>query len=152
VGLRTWWARQYRVSGRLARTYNYLVPDSQDLLEVVESGRSALRAIDDARAAIIACYVAMETSLDEHGAARVIADTPDELLTLGAAAGMVAAAGPGAGSALLRLVAAAALITAAVLVLPYVARGETRRPAPPTRTRGAQTRSRDRVRETTLGR
>ena len=80
------------------------------------------------------------------------------LLALGAGAGMVAVAGPGAGpgagagSALLRLVAAGALITTAVLVLPYVARRETRRPGPPTRTRGPQRRSRDRVRETTLGR
>ena len=69
------------------------------------------------------------------------------LLALGAGAGMVAAAGPGAGSTLLRLVAAGALITAAVLVLPYFARGEARR-APPPPTRGAQIRSRDRVRET----
>jgi len=43
------------------------------------------------------------------------------LLALGAAAGMLPAAGPGAGSALLRLVAAGALIAAAGLVLPYVA-------------------------------
>ena len=43
------------------------------------------------------------------------------LLALGAGAGMLPAAGPGAGSALLRLVAAAALIAAAGLVLPYVA-------------------------------
>ncbi len=89
VGLRVWWVRQYRLS-RMTRTYSYLVvPDSQDLLEVVESGRSALRAIDDARAAIIACYVAMEASLDEHGAARAIADTPDELLTRATAMGVV---------------------------------------------------------------
>jgi hypothetical protein len=45
------------------------------------------------------------------------------VLALGAGAGMVPAAGPGAGSALLRLVAAGALIAAAGLVLPYVARG-----------------------------
>jgi AcrR family transcriptional regulator len=44
------------------------------------------------------------------------------LLALGAAAGMLPASGPGAGSALLRLVAAGALIAAAGLVLPYVAR------------------------------
>jgi len=44
------------------------------------------------------------------------------LLALGAAAGMLPAAGLGAGSALLRLVAAGALIAAAGLVLPYVAR------------------------------
>ena len=44
------------------------------------------------------------------------------LLALGAGAGMLPAAGPGAGSALLRLVAAGALIAAAGLVLPYVSR------------------------------
>jgi hypothetical protein len=50
------------------------------------------------------------------------------LLALGAGAGMVPAAGPGAGSALLRLVAAGALVAAAVLVLPYVARPQGRAP------------------------
>jgi hypothetical protein len=43
------------------------------------------------------------------------------LLALGAGAGMLPAAGPGAGATLLRLVAAVALIAAAALVLPYVA-------------------------------
>jgi len=43
------------------------------------------------------------------------------LLALGAGAGMLPAAGPGPGAALLRLVAADALIAAAALVLPYVA-------------------------------
>jgi hypothetical protein len=108
-------------------------------------------------AAVIAYLLA--THLTESGASpgvlrpqvRVLA-LGAGLLALGAGAGMVAVAGPGAGSALLRLVAAAALITAAVLVLPYVARRETRRTGPPPRTREAQTRSRDRVRETTLGR
>jgi hypothetical protein len=42
------------------------------------------------------------------------------LLALGAAAGMLPPSGPGAGSALLRLLAAGALIAAAALVLPYV--------------------------------
>jgi hypothetical protein len=42
------------------------------------------------------------------------------LLALGAGAGMLPAAGPGAGAALLRLVAAGALIAAGALVLPYV--------------------------------
>ena len=44
------------------------------------------------------------------------------LLALGAGAGMLPEASPGAGSALLRLVAAGALIAAGGLVLPYVAR------------------------------
>lgn len=45
------------------------------------------------------------------------------LLALGAGAGMLPAAVPGAGSALLRVVAAGALIAAAGLVLPYATRG-----------------------------
>jgi uncharacterized membrane protein YczE len=52
------------------------------------------------------------------------------LLALGAGAGMLPASGAGAGSALLRLVAAGALIAAAGLVLPYVARGDTPPPPP----------------------
>jgi hypothetical protein len=53
------------------------------------------------------------------------------LLALGAGAGMIPAVGPGSGSALLRLVAAGALIAAAGLVLPYVAA-----PRPPSSGRG----------------
>jgi hypothetical protein len=48
------------------------------------------------------------------------------LLALGAGAGMLPAAGPGAGAALLRVVAAVALIAAAALVLPYVAPRDAR--------------------------
>ena len=53
------------------------------------------------------------------------------LLALGAGAGMIPAVGPGPGSALLRLVAAGALIASAGLVLPYVAA-----PRPPSSGRG----------------
>jgi hypothetical protein len=66
------------------------------------------------------------------------------LLALGAGAGMVPAAGPGAGSVVLRLAAAGALISAAVLVLPYIARREARAPDPRRPVRGAQIRARDR--------
>jgi len=59
------------------------------LREALESGRSALRDVDDARAAIIACYVAMEESLAEAGAARAVADTPDELLARAAGRGLI---------------------------------------------------------------
>jgi hypothetical protein len=38
---------------------------ADDLARAVESGRIALRDVDDARAAIIACYVAMEQTLAE---------------------------------------------------------------------------------------
>jgi lysylphosphatidylglycerol synthetase-like protein (DUF2156 family) len=54
--------------------------EPEELRQAIESGRAALRALDDARAAIIACYVAMERSLADRGAARGVADTPDELL------------------------------------------------------------------------
>ena len=82
------WARRFRRSSPI-RNYRYLAKDSRDLLEAVESGRSALRAVDDARAAIIACYLAMEASLAERGAARAIADTPNELLMRATAIGIV---------------------------------------------------------------
>jgi len=59
------------------------------LREAVESGHAALRQVDDARAAIIACYLAMEASLAKAGTARTVAETPDELLARAAASGLV---------------------------------------------------------------
>lgn len=63
--------------------------DESQLLEAVESGQSALRRLDDARTAIIACYVAMEQSLSRAGTARAAADTPDELLARAVGRGLV---------------------------------------------------------------
>jgi hypothetical protein len=63
--------------------------DEQKLRAAVESGRTALRELDDARAAIIACYLAMERSLAGAGAARDAAETPDELLARAAGSGLV---------------------------------------------------------------
>lgn len=60
-----------------------------DLARAVDSGRVALRELDDARAAIIRCYLAMEESLAEAGAARRAAETPDELLARAVADGLV---------------------------------------------------------------
>ena len=59
-----WW------STRLRRAAAPLVIEdvgAEELREAVESGRAALAEISDARAAIIACYVAMERSLAERG-------------------------------------------------------------------------------------
>ena len=81
-----WW------STRLRRPAAPLVIEdvsSEELREAVNEGRAALAAIDDARAAIIACYVAMERSLAERGTARGTADTPDELLARAVASGAV---------------------------------------------------------------
>jgi hypothetical protein len=63
--------------------------DESDLREAVESGQSALRRFDDAKAAIIACYMAMEQSLGRAGTVRAVADTPDELLARAAGLGLV---------------------------------------------------------------
>jgi hypothetical protein len=88
VVLSVWWARRFqRPAG--GRADGPIAEDSEDLREAVESGRSALRTVDDARAAIIACYVAMETSLAERGAARTAAGTPDELLARATTSGIV---------------------------------------------------------------
>jgi hypothetical protein len=66
-----------------------------DLLDAVESARYALQAVDDARAAIISCYVAMENSLARAGTARLEAETPGELLARAERAGLLH--GPAAG-------------------------------------------------------
>jgi hypothetical protein len=50
------------------------------LYEALEGGQRALRQLDDARAAIVACYQAMEDSLARAGTSRSTAETPDELL------------------------------------------------------------------------
>jgi Domain of unknown function (DUF4129) len=63
--------------------------EGEELQRAVESGLQALRTVDDARAAIIACYRAMEVSLAGAGAARAAAETPDELLARAGASGLV---------------------------------------------------------------
>ncbi|HUD38283.1 MAG TPA: DUF4129 domain-containing protein [Streptosporangiaceae bacterium] len=70
------------------------------LARAVQSGQLALREFDDARRAIIACYLAMERSLAEAGAARGAAETPDELLDRAVAAGLVPPAPAGRLTAL----------------------------------------------------
>ena len=62
---------------------------TEELREAVNEGRAALAGIDDARAAIIACYAAMERRLADWGTARGAADTPDEFLARAVASGAV---------------------------------------------------------------
>ena len=66
-----------------------------ELRAAVQSGQRALAELDDARAAIIACYLAMERSLAAAGADRTEADTPAEFLDRAAAAGLVRTAAAG---------------------------------------------------------
>ena len=81
-----WW------STRLRRPAAPLVIEdvsTEELRAAVAEGRAALAGIDDARAAIIACYVAMERRLADRGTARGAADTPDELLARAVDSGAV---------------------------------------------------------------
>jgi hypothetical protein len=68
-----------------------IATDADTLRDAISEGAAALRAgaFDDARKAIIACYVAMERSLADRGAARNEADTPDELLRRATQAGII---------------------------------------------------------------
>ncbi len=81
-----WWSTQLR---RPAAPLVIEDVSTEELRDAVNEGRAALAGIDDARAAIIACYVAMERRLADRGTARGAADTPDELLGRAVAAGVV---------------------------------------------------------------
>lgn len=63
-----------------------------DLGAAVAAGTTALKGADDPRAAIIACYAAMERSLAGAGSPPAAADTPAEVLGRAAAAGFVRSA------------------------------------------------------------
>jgi Domain of unknown function (DUF4129) len=94
--------------------------DDTSLRDAVEAGRTALQEIDDARAAIIACYLAMEASLAQAGTARTAAETPDELLARAAASGLVR------GFAASRLTALFYEARFSTHPLPFAARDEAR--------------------------
>jgi hypothetical protein len=77
-------------------------PSSEDALaEAVDSGRVALHGTD-ARAAVIACYSAMESSLAESGVDRLPSDSPSDLLERAAARGIVHGGAAGTLTALFR--------------------------------------------------
>ncbi|MBF9071393.1 DUF4129 domain-containing protein [Streptacidiphilus fuscans] len=73
------WVSVSSGGGQLPGTAVVVGEPQEALAEAVTAGQQAL-AGTDARAAIIACYAAMETSLAEGGIGRRTADTPAELL------------------------------------------------------------------------
>jgi hypothetical protein len=89
VVISIWWSARLRRPAAPGELPADLAEDSAGLRDAVRSGRAALAELDDARAAIIACYLAMERSLADRGAARAVADTPDELLARALATGIV---------------------------------------------------------------
>ena len=89
--------RRRRHAWLLARQADPFADDEDDdapaeLARAVGSGQRALHDLDDARTAIIRCYVAMEDSLAQAGAQREASETPDELLARARSTGLV---GPG---------------------------------------------------------
>jgi hypothetical protein len=86
VVISIWWSNRLRQAAAPLAIEDV---GADELREAVESGRAALAEISDARAAIIACYVAMERSLADRGTSRTAADTPDELLARAVGAGTV---------------------------------------------------------------
>ncbi|KMO95195.1 DUF4129 domain-containing protein [Streptomyces roseus] len=64
--------------------------EQERLAHAVDSGRRALLEAADARAAVIACYAAMEESLAASGVDRHVSDSPQDLLERAVAGGLPA--------------------------------------------------------------
>jgi hypothetical protein len=82
--------------------YAVLDGEEERLAQAVDSGRRALLDGDDARTAVIACYLAMQESLAGSGVARRASDTPQDLLERAVAGGLPAAASTAELTALFR--------------------------------------------------
>ncbi|MEV6583632.1 DUF4129 domain-containing protein [Streptomyces sp. NPDC051582] len=83
-------------------TYATLDDAQERLAHAVDSGRRALLDRTDARAAVIACYAAMEESLADSGVIRRVSDSPQDLLERAAAGGLAAGTAAIALTALFR--------------------------------------------------
>ena len=78
-------------------------PDGKhSLQDALSAGTAALRDQADPRAAIIACYAAMEGNLAGAGAAPAASDTPDEVLARAASGGLIRSAAAGELTGLFR--------------------------------------------------
>lgn len=89
--------------------------------DAIAAGQAALRDHADDRAAVIACYAAMEEALRGHGVRRRVADTPTELLERAGSSGLHSIAGEAAAVVLVGLFQRARFSTGP---LPATARDE----------------------------
>jgi NADH:ubiquinone oxidoreductase subunit 5 (subunit L)/multisubunit Na+/H+ antiporter MnhA subunit len=90
VAALTVWSRRRRFAGKTRdRT-----PRLARLLDSLAAGHDALGTTADPRAAIIACYAAMERGFAAAGSAPAAADTPAEVLARAAGAGIVRSGSP----------------------------------------------------------
>ncbi|WP_106432394.1 DUF4129 domain-containing protein [Streptomyces sp. LaPpAH-108] len=80
AGLRLWRHLTRPSAPETPATYATLDDERQRLAQAVDSGRRALVDGTDARAAVIACYAAMEQSLADSGVTRRASDSPQDLL------------------------------------------------------------------------
>ncbi|MGW4290016.1 DUF4129 domain-containing protein [Streptomyces sp. NPDC004673] len=102
AGLRLWrYLTRPSASGAPA-TYATLDDEQERLAQAVDSGRRALLDGTDARAAVIACYAAMEESLAESGVTRRASDSAQDLLERAVAGGLPTGAAAAALTALFR--------------------------------------------------
>ncbi|MFF5978045.1 DUF4129 domain-containing protein [Streptomyces olindensis] len=83
-------------------TYATLDDGQARLSQAVDSGRRALLDRTDARAAVIACYTAMEESLADSGVTRRASDSPQDLLERAVVGGLPTGAAAAALTALFR--------------------------------------------------
>lgn len=98
------WRHLYRPPGAEPHgTYAAADDEEERLADAVASGRRALLGGDDARAAVIACYAAMEESLAASGVARKASDSPQDLLRRATAGGLLTGTAAGQQAALTAL-------------------------------------------------
>ncbi len=86
----TVWSRRRRYAGRLREPSRSL----GRLLDSLAAGHAALASSADPRAAIIACYAAMERGFAAVGSAPADADTPAEVLARASGAGIIRSGSP----------------------------------------------------------
>ncbi|WP_435174346.1 DUF4129 domain-containing protein [Actinacidiphila sp. bgisy145] len=102
AGLRLWRYVPRPPAAEAPATYATLDDEQERLVQAVDSGRRALLDGADARAAVIACYAAMEESLADSGVARRASDSPQDLLERAVANGLPTGAAAAALTTLFR--------------------------------------------------
>ncbi len=88
AGRRLWRYLTWPAAPGTSGTYAVLDDGQERLAQAVDSGRRALLDGTDARAAVIACYAAMEESLADSGVTRRPSDSPQDLLERAVAGGL----------------------------------------------------------------
>ncbi|MFF0016339.1 DUF4129 domain-containing protein [Streptomyces sp. NPDC005374] len=102
AGLRLWRYLTRAPAPEASATYTALDDEQESLAQAVDSGRRALLDEADARAAVIACYAALEKSLADSGVTRRASDSPQDLLERAVAGGLSTGAAAAALTALFR--------------------------------------------------